>query len=204
MIRVVLVDDHPLLRAGVAAVLATFPDLDVVGATGRPDDVATLVADTAADVVLLDLHLGRQDGGELIPSLVGSARVLVFTASGTDVAITRALAAGATGFLLKDASPDELAAAVRAVAAGTAVFSHVVADRLLDRARRPDETLTPREGEVLELLGVGASNRVIADRLFLSESTVKTHLARVFAKLGVETRAAAVAEATRRGVIGLR
>jgi len=203
VIRVVIVDDHPVLRAGVAAVLASYEDIDVVGTTGSPVSVTRLVQDAAPDVVLLDLGLGQRDGGELIPDLVGSTRVLVFTASGTDLAITRALAAGATGYLLKDASSDELAAAVRSVAAGMAVFSHAVAGRMLDRVQRPDETLTPREGEVLELLGAGLTNRAIAERLYLSESTVKTHLVRVFAKLGVDGRAAAVAEATRRGVIEL-
>jgi len=203
VIRVVIVDDHPVLRAGVAAVLASYEDIDVVGTTGSPVSVTRLVQDAAPDVVLLDLGLGQRDGGELIPDLVGSTRVLVFTASGTDLAITRALAAGATGYLLKDASSDELAAAVRSVAAGTAVFSHAVVGRMLDRVQRPDETLTPREGEVLELLGAGLTNRAIAERLYLSESTVKTHLVRVFAKLGVDGRAAAVAEATRRGVIEL-
>lgn len=203
VIRVLLVDDHPLLRAGVGAVLASFGDIDVVGSTGRPDAVVELVADTAPDVVLLDLGLGTQDGGELIPALVRSTRVLVFTATGTDVAILRALGAGATGYLLKDASSDELAGAVRAVAAGTAVFARSVAERMLDRAQHPDESLTPRETEVLDLLAGGWTNRAIADRLFMSESTVKTHLVRVFAKLGVDSRAAAVAEAARRGVIAL-
>jgi DNA-binding NarL/FixJ family response regulator len=203
VIRVLLVDDHPLLRAGVAAVLATYADIDVVGSTGRPESVVGLVADSAPDVVMLDLGLGTRDGGELIPALVRSTRVLVFTATGTDVAILRALGAGATGYLLKDASPDELAAAVRAVAAGTAVLACTVAERMLERVQNPDESLTPREAEVLDLLGAGLTNRAIADRLFMSESTVKTHLVRVFAKLGVDGRAAAVAEAVRRGVIAL-
>lgn len=203
VIRVLLVDDHPLLRAGVGAVLASLPDLDVVGATGRLEEVATLVADTSPDVVLLDLGLGTRDGGELIPALVRSTRVLVFTATGTDVAVLRALGAGATGYLLKDASSDELAAAVRAVAAGTAVFARSVAERMLDRSQHPDESLTPRETEVLDLLAGGWTNRAIAGRLHMSESTVKTHLVRVFVKLGVDSRAAAVAEAARRGVIAL-
>lgn len=203
VIRVLLVDDHPLLRAGVGAVLASLPDLDVVGATGRLEEVATLVADTSPDVVLLDLGLGTRDGGELIPALVRSTQVLVFTATGTDVAVLRALGAGATGYLLKDASSDELAAAVRAVAAGTAVFARSVAERMLDRSQHPDESLTPRETEVLDLLAGGWTNRAIAGRLHMSESTVKTHLVRVFVKLGVDSRAAAVAEAARRGVIAL-
>ena len=203
VIRVLLVDDHPLLRAGVGAVLASLPDLDVVGATGRLEEVATLVADTSPDVVLLDLGLGTRDGGELIPALVRSTRVLVFTATGTDVAVLRALGAGATGYLLKDASSDELAGAVRAVAAGTAVFARSVAERMLDRSQHPDESLTPRETEVLDLLAGGWTNRAIAGRLHMSESTVKTHLVRVFVKLGVDSRAAAVAEAARRGVIAL-
>jgi DNA-binding NarL/FixJ family response regulator len=203
VIRVLLVDDHPLLRAGVGAVLASFPDLDVVGATGRLEEVVPLVADTSPDVVLLDLGLGTRDGGELIPALVRSTRVLVFTATGTDVAILRALGAGATGYLLKDASSDELAAAVRAVAAGTTAFARSVAERMLDRSQHPDESLTPRETEVLDLLAGGWTNRAIAGRLHMSESTVKTHLVRVFVKLGVDSRAAAVAEAARRGVITL-
>lgn len=203
MTRVLLVDDHPVLRTGVAAILGTFPDIDVVGSTGDPEAVTALVAETVPDVVVLDLGLGTRNGVELIPDLVRSTHVLVFTATGTDVAIMRALDAGATGYLLKDASADELAAAVRAAATGTAVYARAVAERMLDRGRRPDETLTPRELDVLELLADGSTNRVIAARLFMSESTVKTHLVRVFAKLGVDGRAGAVAEATRRGIIAL-
>ncbi|MBT1676534.1 response regulator [Curtobacterium aurantiacum] len=201
MTRVLLVDDHPVLRTGVAAILATFPDIDVVGSTGDPEAVTALVAETIPDVVVLDLGLGTRNGVDLIPDLIRSTRVLVFTATGTDVAIMRALDAGATGYLLKDASADELAAAVRAAATGTAVYARAVAERMLDRGRRPDETLTPRELDVLELLADGSTNRVIAGQLFMSESTVKTHLVRVFAKLGVDGRAGAVAEATRRGII---
>lgn len=203
MTRVVLVDDHPMLRTGVAAVLGTSPDIEVVGATGDPDDVLRLVDATAPDVVVLDLGLGSRNGGDLLPELVRRTRVLVFTATGTDVAIMRALDAGATGYLLKDASPDELSAGIRAAATGTAVYAAAVAARMLDRGRRPDESLTPRELDVLELLGAGLTNRAIAERLFMSESTVKTHLIRVFAKLGVDGRAGAVAEASRRGVIAL-
>lgn len=203
MIRVVLVDDHPMLRTGVAAVLGTYPGIEVVGSTGDPDAVVSLVEGTSADVVVLDLGLGSRNGGDLLPELVRRTRVLVFTATGTDVAIMRALDAGATGYLLKDASADELSAGITAAATGTAVYAAAVAERMLDRGRRPDETLTPRELDVLELLGEGLTNRVIAERLFMSESTVKTHLIRVFAKLGVDGRAGAVAEATRRGIIAL-
>lgn len=201
MTRVLLVDDHPVLRSGAAAILGTFPDIDVVASTGDPEAVTALVAEAAPDVVVLDLGLGTRNGVDLIPGLVRTTRVLVFTATGTDVAIMRALDAGATGYLLKDATAEELAAAVRAAATGTAVYARAVAERMLDRGRRPDETLTPRELDVLELLADGSTNRVIAGRLFMSESTVKTHLVRVFAKLGVDGRAGAVAEATRRGII---
>lgn len=203
MTRVVLVDDHPMLRTGIAAVLGTSPDIEVVGATGDPDDVVRLVDATAPDVVVLDLGLGSRNGSDLLPELVRRTRVLVFTATGTDVAIMRALDAGATGYLLKDASPDELSAGIRAAATGTAVYAAAVAARMLDRGRRPDESLTPRELDVLELVGAGLTNRAIAARLFMSEATVKTHLIRVFAKLGVDGRAGAVAEASRRGVIAL-
>lgn len=203
MTRVVLVDDHPMLRTGIAAVLGTSPDIEVVGATGDPDDVVRLVDATAPDVVVLDLGLGTRNGGDLLPELVRRTRVLVFTATGTDVAIMRALDAGATGYLLKDASPDELSAGIRAAATGTAVYAAAVAARVLDRGRRPDESLTPRELDVLELVGAGLTNRAIAARLFMSEATVKTHLIRVFVKLGVDGRAGAVAEASRRGVIAL-
>lgn len=203
MTRVLLVDDHPVLRSGVAAILGTFPDIEVVASAGDPEAVTALVADAAPDVVVLDLGLGTRNGVDLIPGLVRTTRVLVFTATATDVSIMRALDAGATGYLLKDATAEELAAAVRAAATGTAVYTRAVAERMLDRGRRPDETLTPRELDVLELLADGSTNRAIAGRLFMSESTVKTHLVRVFAKLGVDGRAGAVAEATRRGVIAL-
>lgn len=203
MIRVLLVDDHPVLRMGLAAVLGTYEDVEVVGDTGDPSAVVTLVSALRPDVVVLDLGLGTANGVDLIPSLAATSRVLVFTATGAERAVIGALDAGATGFLLKDASHDDLVAGIRSAASGTAVLSPTVAARVLDRVQRPDQVLTRRELDVLALLAEGLTNRAIAARLFMSESTVKTHLIRVFVKLDVDGRAGAVAEASRRGLIAL-
>lgn len=203
MIRVLIVDDHPVLRMGLAAVLGTYDDVEVVGDTGDPSAVLTLAAELRPDVVVLDLGLGTANGVDLIPRLSETSRVLVFTATGAERAVIGALDAGATGFLLKDASHGDLVAGIRSAASGTAVLSPVVAARVLERVQRPDQVLTRRELDVLELLAEGLTNRAIAARLHMSESTVKTHLIRVFVKLDVDGRAGAVAEASRRGLIAL-
>lgn len=203
MIRVAIVDDHPMIRTGLCAVLGTHDDLVVVGATGDPDAVPGLVVDTAPDVVVLDVGLGDRSGLDLIPTLSAEARVVVFSATATDRAVLSALGAGATGYLLKDATSDEVAAAIRTAAAGTSVLAPSVAAKVVGRAQHPDSVLSRRELDVLAALADGLTNRQVASRLFMSESTVKTHLIRVFTKLGVSNRAGAVREAGRRGLVDL-
>ncbi|WP_285506198.1 response regulator transcription factor [Actinokineospora sp. NBRC 105648] len=203
MIRVLIADDHPVVRAGLRAVLETEPDLLVVGAAGTAQEA--LERADEADVVLMDLRFGPgMSGAEATARITarGSAvKVLVLTTYDTDADILTAIEAGATGYLLKDTPPEELAAAVRTAAAGRSALAPTVAARLMDRVRTPTEALSLREIEVLGLVAAGLSNERIARALHLSQATVKSHLVHVYAKLGVDSRTAAVAVATSRGLI---
>ena len=204
-VAVLLVDDQPVVRAGLRALLESQPDLRVVAEAGSGEEGLALVEDAAPDVVMMDLELGDgMDGIDATRRLRAAhprVPVLVFTTYDTDADIVRVIDAGATGYLLKDAQPHEIFAAVRAAAAGRSVLSPPVASRLMRSMQHPGTALTPREAELLTLLADGLSNRELGRRLHISEATVKTHLAHVYAKLGVETRAAAVAHALRaRGV----
>lgn len=205
MIRVVLCDDHPVVRAGLAAVLALEPDVHVVDQFATADDAVAFCAAHAVDVVLMDLQLDDQvDGIEATRRLRGLPRppqVLVLTTYDVESDVLAAVDAGATGYLLKDAGPDVLAAGVRDAARGETVLAPSIAQRLVRRTVRPDNALSPRELEVLSLVADGLSNREIGERLFLSQATVKSHLVHVFGKLGVESRTAATAEARHRGLI---
>ncbi|WP_149261821.1 response regulator transcription factor [Actinomadura sp. K4S16] len=205
-IRILLVDDHPVVRSGIRAMLADQPDFVLVGeaATGREgvEEAHRL----SPDVVLMDLQLGTGIHGSEATRQITAAgpdapRVLVLTTFDTDSDILAAVEAGATGYLLKDAPPDRLFTAIRSAAAGDSALAPSVASRLLGRMRSPTATLTARELEVLRLVAEGLSNRQISKRLFLSETTIKTHLVHIYAKLGVDSRTAAVAAATRRGLI---
>ncbi|WP_412541778.1 response regulator transcription factor [Longispora sp. K20-0274] len=203
--RVLLVDDHPVVRAGLRALLAGLPDLEVVGEAGTGEEALALVAALRPDVVLMDLQLGPGIDGvtttERVLALPDPPRVLILTTYDTDADIVRAVAAGATGYLLKDAPPDELFRAVRAAAAGETALSGPVASRLARRVREPGLTLSPREVEILQLLAEGLTNEQIAARLFISRATVKTHLVHIFGKLGVDSRTAAVTTAIERRLI---
>ncbi|WP_432548684.1 response regulator [Kineococcus sp. SYSU DK004] len=208
MIRVLVVDDHPVVRDGLRGVLGAADDLDVVGeAADGPSAVARALA-LAPDVVLMDLRMPGGDGVAAIEELArrGSpARVLVLTTYDTDADVLRAVRAGATGYLLKDAPVAELLRGVRAAARGESVLAPAVASLLVARARRPvvaELALSPRELQVLRLVARGAGNRECARRLFISEATVKTHLQHVYDKLGVGDRAAAVAAGYERGLLG--
>nr|WP_202422773.1 response regulator transcription factor [Nocardiopsis alba] len=202
-----LVDDHPIVRAGLIALFEGEEDIEVVGEAADGTDALRLIGLREPDVVLMDLRLaGATDGVEVterVLRLPRPPRVLVLTTYETDGDIMRALDAGASGYLLKDSPPDRLFEAVRAAARGETVLSPHVAARLVRRVRDPLPGVTPRETEILRLLARGAGNREIAEGLFITEATVKTHLQRIYAKLGVETRTAAVRVAVDRSLIRL-
>ncbi|MCX5582349.1 response regulator [Streptomyces erythrochromogenes] len=204
-IRLLLADDHPVVRAGLRAVLDTEADFAVVAEAATAERAVELAAGEPVDVVLMDLQFGPgMHGSEataLITARPGAPRVLVLTTYDTDADILAAVEAGASGYLLKDAPPEELAAAVRTAAAGQSALAPAVALRLMDRMRMPAEALTKRELEVLQLVADGLSNQQISKQLFLSQATVKSHLVHVYAKLGVESRTAAVAAAATRRLI---
>jgi DNA-binding NarL/FixJ family response regulator len=204
-IRVLVVDDHPVVRGGLVGWLAAQADLDVVGEAGDGLEALAQVAATRPDVVLMDLRMPRMDGVTAIERLAAShpgVRILVLTTYDTDADIVRAVAAGATGYLLKDAPLPLLADAVRAAARGETVLAPPVAARLVSRMRAPAaEAPTARELEVLAGVARGLTNAEIGRELFIGEATVKTHLLRVFAKLGVDDRTRAVMVAVERGLL---
>ncbi|WP_329371387.1 response regulator transcription factor [Streptomyces sp. NBC_00669] len=207
-IRLLLADDHPVVRAGLRAVLETEPGLVVVAEAATAEEAVTRAARGDIDVVLMDLQFGRgMNGAEATAAITarpGAPRVLVVTTYDSDADTLPAIEAGATGYLLKDAPPEELAAAVRTAAAGRTTLAATVADRLMHRLRTPGATLTRRETEVLALVATGLSNGAVGDRLHLTEGTVKSHLAHIYAKLDVDSRTAAVATATELGLIRRR
>ena len=208
-LAVMLVDDHPVVRAGVRAVLEAHPDLTVVAEAGDGAEALRVLEALGAgglpDVVLMDLQMGEGMDGVAATRAVRAAHpglpVLILTTFDTEADILAALDAGASGYLLKDASSEEIAAAVRRAAAGQRALAPGVAERLMGRMAGGTEVLTAREIELLELIARGVSNKAAAKELFISEATVKTHLVHVFQKLGVGSRTEAVAEARRRRII---
>ncbi|GAU70326.1 putative two-component response regulator [Streptomyces sp. NBRC 110611] len=198
-VRVLLCDDHAVVRAGLLALLSSAPGIEVAGEAGSGEEAVAAAAKLRPDVVLMDLQLGPGiDGIEAtrrITHLAPTPHVLVLTTYDTDADITRAIEAGATGYLLKAERPDELFTAIHAAAQGHSTLSAPVAHRVLARMRSPRPTLTDRERDILGQLARGLSNREIARALFISEATVKTHLGRIYDKLDVDTRAGAVAVA---------
>ncbi|WP_327245073.1 response regulator transcription factor [Streptomyces sp. NBC_01320] len=196
-VRILLCDDHAVVRAGLLALLGSEPDIEVVGEAGSGEEAVALAARLTPDVVLMDLQLGIGiDGVEATRRIAATGvHVLVLTTYDTDADITRAIEAGATGYLLKAERPEELFAAIRSAAQGRTTLSPPVASRVMARMRRPLPTLTDRERDILGQLSQGLGNRDIARALFISEATVKTHLGRIYDKLGVDTRAGAVAVA---------
>jgi DNA-binding NarL/FixJ family response regulator len=203
--RVLVVDDHPVVRQGLIAILRFEPDIELVGEAADGREAVRLILERRPDVVLLDLRLPELSGVEVMRAVRPQApevRFLVLTTYDTEMYIAPALAAGARGYLLKDAAPDELVRGVRAVMEGRAALEPSVAARLLDRMAEPEGgELSEREREVLGLLVRGASNKGIAHQLGLSENTVKAHVAHIFNKLGVQSRAEAVAVALQRGLV---
>lgn len=205
MIRLLMADDHPIVRAGLRAVLETEPDFVIIAEATTAEQAIELSAELEVDVVLMDLQFGPGmhgvDAIARIAALPSAPYVLVLTTYDTDADILAAIEAGAVGYLLKDAPPDDLSAAVRTAAAGGSALAPAVASRLMDRMRAPGNTLTLREIEVLQLVADGHSNVQISQQLFLSQATVKSHLAHIYPKLGVDSRTSAVAAATSRGLI---
>jgi DNA-binding NarL/FixJ family response regulator len=216
MIRVLLADDQPLVRAGIAMLLTAEPDIEIVGEVDDGAQAVELARRLLPDVVLMDVRMPGIDGVEATRSIVEHehetvVKVLVLTTYHVGEAVYAALRAGASGFLLKDSAPDELVAAIRAVAAGEAWLDPTVARALLTEfaarpaplGRTPEELrrLTPREREVLVLVAHGLSNAEIAARLIVGEATVKTHLSRVMVKLGLRDRAQAVVIAYQSGIV---
>ena len=204
-IGIVLVDDHPVVRAGLRALIDGHAGLRVVGEADGPAEAERVVLRERPQVVLMDLNLGAGVGGAEVTArlraLPDPPYVLILTTYDTESDIMAALDAGATGYLLKDAPPAELFAGIRATARGEPALAPSVAAALVRRASSPGPVVTEREVQVLQLLSRGLGNKEIARELFVSEATVKSHLAHVYAKLGVDTRAGAVAAAIQQRVI---
>ncbi|MFI1992187.1 response regulator [Actinoplanes sp. NPDC020271] len=201
MIRILLVDDHPVVRMGLRGMLDAEPDLTVIGEASDGAEGTEIALRERPDIVLMDLRMPGGDGVEATGRILAAARdvkVMVLTTYESDRDILRAIEAGASGYLLKDASPAELADAVRAAARGETVLAPSVASTLVRQVRSPaPPALSARETEVLRLVAAGLTNAEIGKRLFISEATVKTHLLRVFNKLDVADRTAAVTTAMR-------
>ena len=205
-VTLLIVDDHPVVRDGLRGMFESAPGFTVLGEASNGVEAVDRTAELDPDVVLMDLRMPGGGGVDAIRELTrrgARAKVLVLTTYDTDSDTLPAIEAGATGYLLKDAPRDELFTAVRAAAHGRTVLSPAVASRLVSAVRAPgNEPLSAREREVLVLVAKGSSNREIARELFISEATVKTHLTHLYAKLGVSDRAAAVAVAYDRGILG--
>jgi DNA-binding NarL/FixJ family response regulator len=204
-IRVIVVDDHAVMRAGVVALLTAESTIEIVGEADDGRAGVELVERLAPDVALVDLRMPVLDGVAATTEIVAlpvPTRVLILTTYDTDAEIERAVEAGAVGYLLKDTSREQLADAIRSAARGETVLAPKVAERLVARMRRPEPVaLTAREQEVLHAVADGLSNAEIGRRLFIGEATVKTHLLRVFAKLDVSDRTRAVVVALEQGLI---
>ncbi|MEV0353478.1 response regulator transcription factor [Nonomuraea sp. NPDC050680] len=205
VIRLLVVDDHPVVRDGLSSMFARDPDFEVVGEAADGAEAVRLAETLRPDVVLMDLRMPGVDGVSATRALAGGgsgARVLVLTTYDTDSHVLPAIEAGATGYLLKDAPRDELLRAVRATARGEAVLAPSAAALLMSRVRSsPSGSLSQRELEVLQLVAAGGTNREAAAQLFITEATVKSHLLNIYGKLGVGDRAAAVTEAFNRGLL---
>jgi DNA-binding NarL/FixJ family response regulator len=207
-IRLLIVDDHPVVRNGLRSMLAMHPNFEVVGEASTGLEAVELNTKLRPDVVLMDLNMPEMDGVAALAKIKEQqpdANILVLTSYGSDADITKALESGATGYLLKDAPRQELFEAILQTAQGKSLLGQAVAARLVERMRGPTaEALSSREIDVLTLLAKGASNRQIADQLFVTEATVKTHLIHIYGKLNVSDRTAAVTKALEQGIIELR
>ncbi|WP_104090784.1 response regulator transcription factor [Arthrobacter sp. GMC3] len=208
--RILLVDDHPVVRAGLRAMLSEFEGFTVVaeapeGGAAIKEIERLQALGEPLDVVLMDLQMGAGMDGvtatKAIKAMPSPPPVLILTTYDTDADILAAVEAGASGYMLKDAPPEQIRAAVQSAAAGQTALAPEVAARLLGRIRNPAPVLSAREVELLELLATGMSNKAISKQLFISEATVKTHLVHIYDKLGVDNRTAAISVATQRRII---
>ena len=205
IVRVLIVDDHPVVRDGLRGMLDNEEGFEVVGEAADGQEAVARALAFQPDVILMDLRMPGMNGVNAIKELADKgveSRVLVLTTFDTDSDVLPAVEAGATGYLLKDAPREELLRAIRAAARGEAVLSPTIGSRILGQVRQPSkEAVSQRELEVLQLVAAGSPNREIAERLFISEATVKTHLLHIYAKLGVNDRAGAVGAAFERGLL---
>ena len=211
-IRVLIVDDHPIVRQGLATVLDQQEDLIVVGQAVDGVDAVAQAQELLPDIILMDLQMPQMDGVEAIRRIIGErtgSRIIILTTYATDEYIFSGIEAGAQGYLLKDSPPDEVVTAIRTVHQGDSMIQPRVASRLLDRlgqlshAHPPETLLSVREIEVLQVMATGAANKEIANQLQIGQSTVKTHIVRIFNKLGVNGRLEAVSEGVKKGIIEL-
>lgn len=209
-VRILLVDDHPVVRAGLRAMLSEFVGFTVVAEAAEGDAAVKEVQrlqllGEPVDVVLMDLQMGSGMDGvtatKAIKALPTSPPVLILTTYDTDADILAAVEAGASGYMLKDAPPEQIRGAVQQAAAGQTALAPEVAARLMGRIRNPAPALSAREVELVELLATGMGNKAIAKQLFISEATVKTHLVHIYDKLGVDNRTAAISVAVTRRII---
>jgi DNA-binding NarL/FixJ family response regulator len=209
-IRILLVDDHPVVRAGLRAMLSDFEGFIVVaeapeGGAAIKEVQRLQTLGEPLDVVLMDLQMGAGMDGvtatKAIKALPSAPPVLILTTYDTDADILAAVEAGASGYMLKDAPPEQSRAAVQSAAAGQTALAPEVAARLLGRIRNPEPVLSAREVQLLELLATGMSNKAMSKQLFISEATVKTHLVHIYDKLGVDNRTAAISVAAQRRII---
>lgn len=208
VVKVLLVDDHPIVRAGLRAILTGFADIEVVAEAsdgGQALEVVRQLAEAGQvlDLVVMDIQMSPMDGIEATAALqrLGGPPVLILTTFDTQADIIAALEAGALGYLLKDAAPEQVHEAVLNTAAGRPTLSPEIALEMVQRSRRPQISLSARELQILQVLATGASNRALAQELFISEATVKTHLVHIYSKLGVDNRTAAIAAARQNKLI---
>ena len=211
-IKILIVDDHPIVRQGLATVLEQESDLSVVGQAANGLEGVERARVLSPDIILMDLQMPEMDGVEAINLVCAEEQeigIIVLTTYDTDEHIFRGVKAGARGYLLKDSPPEEVVKAVRTVYRGESLIEPRVTSMLLDRLGQlsrgpaPESTLSGREIEVLEVMATGAANKQIASELNIGQSTVKTHIVRIFNKLGVNGRTEAVAEAVKKGIIKL-
>ena len=204
MIRVLVADDHPIVRGGIVSLLAGADDVEVVGEATDGLEAVRLASEFTPDLVLMDLRMPGLDGDEATARILSAhprTRVVILTTYESDSSILTAIEAGASGYLLKAAPPEEILAGIRSVARGEVALAPSIAAMLVARVAKPTVSLSPREREVLALVAQGESNPSIAASLFLSEATVKTHLLHVFEKLGVNDRTRAVTKAMELGLL---